>query len=560
MLTLSAFAQSTPLVPDTIYVNGNIYTGVLADAPRASRAIARVQAMAVSGDRILSVGTDAEIKGLKGVGTKVVDLGGRFVMPGFNDAHLHLAGGGLAKSHVDLIGARSLEEMKRRIAQAAKDREPGEWLIGRGWDHTLWPGQKLPTRQDIDAVTGDRPALFSRVDGHISIANSKALQLAHIGKGTPDPPGGKIDRDASGEPTGIVRETARDDLQRIVPPPSLGQRKRALQMVLDDAARAGLTSLQDNSDWADFLAMEELQKEGKLTARISEWLDFRSPLDLLRAHRDHHPAADPMLHTGMLKGYMDGSLGSRTAALLAPYSDDPGNSGIPRLDQETLNRLTEERVLAGFQIGFHAIGDRAAQMALDAFAQAELRYNFHNRNAPEPRRGDHLRLRIEHDQVIQLAQISQFTELGVIASVQPCHLLTDMRWVESRLGAERAATSYPWRSFLAQQVRLAFGTDFPVEPMNPFRDLYAAVTRQSEDGRQTYHAEQALTVDEAIEAYTSGSAYAEFAERDKGKLAPGMLADFIVLDRDITRVSPQQLLKTHVLQTYVGGRPVFASR
>ena len=570
-LTLSAFAQKEKLAPDTIYVNGNIYTGTRVETCGGKpcwEGILRAQAMAVSGDRILSVGTDGEIKGLKGSKTKVVDLGGRFVMPGFNDAHLHFAAGGLEKTRVNLIGVKSLEEMKARIAAAAKNLQPGEWIAGRGWDQTLWASQKLPSRYDIDDVTGDHPAFFSRVDGHAALVNSAALKARGITKQTPNPRGGSYSRDSNGDLTGIVREAVWDQFYESLPKPSLAQRRRGIELAMEEAREWGLTSAQDSitaeddpAEWDDFLLYEELEREGKLTVRITRWLPFNAPLDALNKYRDHHPQDDPMLHTGMVgEVYLDGSLGSRSAALLAPYSDDPKNSGITRLDQETLNRRTVERVLAGFQLGFHAIGDRGAQMALDAIAQAELSFNWRKQNASQGRRGDQLRFRIEHAQVIDLSQISQFAQLGVIASVQPCHLLTDMQWAESRLGPERAKNSYPWRSFLAQGVRLAFGTDFAVEPMNPFRGLYAAVTRKSEDGKQTYHAEQALTIDEAIQAYTSGSAYAEFAEREKGQLAPGMLADFIVLDRDITRVPPEELLRTRVLQTYMGGKQVFARR
>ena len=567
LLSVNASAQKERLVPDTIFLNGNIYTGTQADLPKGDREVARVQAMAVRGDRILSVGSDPEIKALKGKDTKIVDLGGRFVMPGFNDAHLHFAAGGLEKTRVNLIGVKSLEEMQARITEAAKGRQAGEWLVGRGWDQTLWASQKLPTRQDLDKVTGDHPAIFTRVDGHIAVVNSAGLKAHGISRETPDPVGGKYDRDANGEPTGIIREAARDEFLAKLPKPSLAQRRRGIELAMQEARQWGLTSVQDSisvegdpSEWDDFLLYEDLEREGQLTVRITRWLDFQEPLDTLVKHRARHSQDDPMLHTGLLgEVYMDGSLGSRSAALLAPYSDDPKNSGITRFEQGELNQKTAERMLAGLQLAFHAIGDRGAQMALDAFAYGELRYNWQNQNSPEKRRGDQLRPRIEHDQVIDLDQVHRFRELGVVASVQPCHLLTDMHWAESRLGPERAKNSYPWRSFLSQGVVLAFGTDFAVEPMNPFRGLYAAVTRMSEDGKQSYYPEQKLTIDEAIQAYTSGSAYAEFAERDKGRLAPGMLADFVVLDRDLTRVPPAELLQTRVLQTWLGGRQVFAA-
>ncbi len=566
LLSLNAFAQKEVLVPDTIFVNGMIYTGTRADVPKGTLEIARVQAMAVRGDRILSVGTDTQIKALKARDTKVVDLGGRFVMPGFNDAHLHFAAGGLEKTRVNLIGVKSLEEMQDRIAAAAKNLPPGEWLAGRGWDQTLWASQRLPTRYDLDKVTGDHPAFFSRVDGHAAVVNSAALKARGITRKTPDPPGGAYSRDANGEPTGIIREAVWDQFYESLPKPSLAQRRRGIELALREAREWGLTSVQDSitteddpSEWDDFLIYEDLEREGKLTVRITRWLSFHEPLDVLVKHRAHHPLDDPLLHTGMVgEVYLDGSLGSRSAALLQPYSDDPGNSGIVRIEQGMMNDKAAELALQGFQIGFHAIGDRAAQMALDTIAQAEVRYNWRNQGAAEQRRGDQLRFRIEHLQVLEPAQFSQFATLGVIASIQPSHLLTDMHWAEARLGPERAKTSYPWRSLLAHGVRLAFGTDFAVEPMNPFRGLYAAVTRMSEDGKRSYYPEQKLTIDEAIEAYTAGSAYAEFAERDKGRLAPGMLADFIVLDRDLTRVAPPELLKARVLETWVGGRRVFA--
>ncbi|MGC2109139.1 MAG: amidohydrolase [Candidatus Korobacteraceae bacterium] len=541
----STAKSSGAQVPDIIFVNGDIYTQATP---------ARAQAMAVRDGRILAVGADDDIRKLKGSHTQVVDLGGHFVMPGFNDAHVHLASGGLRHLEVDLTGSRSLAEMQQRISAHKTELAPEDWIVGGGWDHTLWAGEKLPTRQDLDAVTGDHPAFLSRVDGHISIANTAALKAAGINASTPDPPGGKIDHDAAGEPTGIIREDPAEMLVwSKIPPPSPSRRRRAAEYALANAARWGITSAQDNSFWEDFLTFEDLEREGKLTLRISEWLDFKEPVDLLEKHRAHHPADDPMLHTAMLKGFMDGSLGSRTAALLAPYSDDPGNSGLARYQQGQLSRMAIERSAAGFQIGFHAIGDRAAQMALDAFAEAE-------RSARENNQWRDFRFRIEHDQVIAPDQIEQYRKLGVIASVQPSHLLTDMNWVVERIGPERAKTSYPWKQFLDSGVRLAFGTDYPVEPITPFRGVYAAVTRKNEAGTKEFYSEQKLTITQALAAYTTGSAYAQFAEKEKGTLAPGMLADFVVLDRDLTKVAPPEILKTQVLRTVVGGRTVYEGR
>ena len=299
---------------------------------------------------------------LRGKNTQVIDLAGRFVMPGFNDAHLHMALGGFKKLDVDLVGATSLADMQQRIAARVKTTAPGLWLKGRGWDHTKWAEQKLPTRQDLDAVTGDHPAIFVRVDGHIAVANTAALQAAGITKDTPAPQGGKIDKDANGEPTGILRERATMDLvNNKIAAPLPAVRRKALELALQDAAQWGLTSVQDGAVWEDFLIYEDLEREGKLTARIYAWQPFDTPVSLLQEHRYHGAGGYDMLRFGMLKGYMDGSLGSRTAALLQPYSDDPTNSGLVQYEPAKLNAMADERAAAGFQLGFHAIGDRGAK-------------------------------------------------------------------------------------------------------------------------------------------------------------------------------------------------------
>jgi len=545
-----------PTPPDTIFVNGNIYTQATITPTSAKPALvggpepARAQAIGVSRDCIVAVGSNDDIRKLKGLHTQVVDLGGHFVMPGFNDAHVHLEEAGLELQSVDLRGTHSLQEMQQRIAVSAKTGTPTDWLVGGGWDHTLWPEGQLPTRQDLDAVTEAHPAVFSRVDGHIAVANTAALKIGGVTGHTQAPEGGKIDHDASGEPSGILRETARGLVESKIPPPTPARRRRAAELALADAARWGITSAQDNSSWDIFLVYEDMEREGKLTLRIGEWLNFDDPVSVLEMHRAHHPANDPMLHTAMLKGFMDGSLGSRTAALLAPYSDDPGNSGLVRYEQSKLNRMAVERAAAGFQIGFHAIGDRAVQMALDAFAAAEAAPRENNQSRD-------FRYRIEHDQVITPNQFGQYRKLGVIASMQANHLLTDMNWAMERIGLERAKTSYPWKEFLDSGIPLAFGTDYPVEPIAPFRGVYAAVTRMNEAGDKSYFPEQKLTIEQALTAYTSGSAYAQFAEKEKGTLAPGMLADFVVLDRDLTKIAPSEILKTHVLRTVVGGKTVY---
>ena len=555
----TAQAQDPPAKPkaDLIFVHGNVYTGV-ADGS-SFKSIKRAQAIAVRGDRIEAVGENAEILKLKGPDTEVIDLGGKFIMPGFNDAHAHLSEGGSERLNVNLIGVKSLEEFRERIRAKVNAAEPGDWVLGGGWDENLWPVKTVPTRWDVDEVSGDHPVFLQRVDGHIAVANTRALQLASITIASRDPKGGKIDRDSNGQPNGILRETARAAVVNAIPEPTHDKRRQAMESALAEAAQWGVTSVQDNSQsWEDFKILEEIEKDGKLTARISEWLPFDDPLDQLDAKRKEHPSSDSMLSTGMQKGFMDGSLGSHTAALLEPYADDPKNVGLPRYDAAKLNQMTKERLLAGYQIGFHAIGDKGAQMALDAFAEAEKAAKDQKVKAANG--GMDYRLRIEHAQVVTPLQIVKFRDLKVIASMQPCHVLTDMRWAQARLGDKRAAHSYAWAEFLSRGVTLAFGTDYPVEPITPFRGLYAATTRKSENGKDEYFPEQKITMDQAIAAYTTGSAFAEFDEKQKGMMIPGLFADFAVLDRDITAVTPQRLLETKVLRTVVGGKTVYAAK
>ena len=539
---------------DLLFVHANVYTGVPANTPFSS--ILREEAIAVKGDRILAVGKTLDLEKLKGPQTQVIDLGGHFVMPGFNDAHLHLDDAGTTKLSVDLTGVKSLDEFRNRIEKKVEEAKAGEWILGAGWDETLWPVKVTPTRWDLDEVSSGHPVFLVRIDGHIAVANTRALQLGSITLASRDMQGGHIDRNENGEPTGILRETAQAAVMAVIPKRTHDQRRQGLEIALADLAEHGVTSAQDYSpNWESFQIYEELEKEGKLTARISEWLPFDESVDDLSRKRASHPQSDLMLHTGMLKGFMDGSLGSHTAAMIEPYSDDPKNSGLPRYEAAKLNDMTKERVLAGFQVGFHAIGDKGVQMALDAFAESEKAAREAHVKAADG--GDDFRLRVEHAQVTNLAEIAQFKQLKVIASMQPSHVLTDMRWAQDRLGPKRAATSYAWLSFLNKGVGLAFGTDYPVEPVTPFRGLYAAITRKSENGKQEYFPAERLTIDQAITAYTAGSAFAEFEEKEKGKLVPGMLADFIVLDRDVTAVSPEKLLGTKVLRTVVGGKTVY---
>jgi predicted amidohydrolase YtcJ len=545
----TAPARHTPAklatVPEIIFFNGVIYTGngLAEDKPET------VQAMAIGGGKVLAVGTTEAITRLAGPKTRLRDLNtattGTYIFPGINDAHVHLGSAGSTKLNVDLTGVKSLVAMLSTVQSFANAAPAGHWLTGGNWDHTLWEQKVLPTRQDLDQVTAGHPTFLSRIDGHIAIANSAALTAAGITGKTVPPQGGAIDLDPKGEPTGILRESAQDLIYKIIPPPSHDERLRGDELAIADALSHGITSVQDFSDWEDFLVYEELEKKGKLNLRITEWLPFIAPLPDLIRMRNHHNLSDPMLHTGFLKGFMDGSLGSHTAALKSPYADDPANTGLPQYTPDQLNKMAVERAQAGFQLGFHAIGDKAAAMALDAYSQPGVSKTARNR--------------IEHAQVVDPADIPRFKQLGVIASMQPNHLLTDMNWAEARLGPQRAAYSYAWKAFLDAGVPLAFGTDYPVEPITPFRGLYAAVTRKNEAGTKEYFPENKLTRGQALYAYTQGSAYAEFAEKHKGKLAPGYDADFILIDRDLYTIAPPDILRTVVEETYVAGQQSYTA-
>lgn len=559
-LPFSAMAQSAHENPkaDLVLIHGNIYTGLVSVS--SFHESERMEAIAIRDGRIEAAGTDKEILRLKGPDTRVIDLAGHFAMPGFNDAHLHLSDAGLQKLNLDLTGVKSLDDFLDRLRERVKSTPSGQWIVGGGWDETLWPIRALPSRVDLDEVTTDHPVYLERVDGHIAVANSAAFEAAGITASTKDPSGGQIDRDVSGLPAGILRETACAMVKNVITPTTPQQRRVALELALQDLAKAGVTSAQDYSPgdaqpWENFQVLEAMEQEGKLTARISEWIPFDLPLDTLQKYKSLHSVADPMLHTGMLKGFMDGSLGSHTAALLEPYTDQPGNAGLPRYDQAKLTAMTKERLDAGFQIGFHAIGDKGVQMALDAFTAAEKEARANNVKAADG--GSDYRLRIEHAQVTNPEQVSEFKKLKIVASMQPSHLLTDMHWAKARLGEKRAAHSYAWAEFLNAGISLAYGTDYPVEPVAPFRGLYAAVTRKSENGIDDYFPEQKISIDQAISAYTRGAAFAEFGEKEKGILAPGMLADVVELDRDITAVPAKEILGTKVLRTIVGGKIVY---
>jgi predicted amidohydrolase YtcJ len=510
------------------------------------------EALVVRGDFILGVISESSVAQWAEQGTPIIDLHGAFVLPGFNDAHVHLGGAGADLLHVQLNGVASVPELQRRIREAAAARKPGEWIVGSGWDHTLWPEKRFPTRQQLDAAAPGNPVLLTHVSGHVAVANSLALQLAGVNKTTPNPAGGEVERNAAGDLTGMLKEdTAMALVEKKIPPPTPSQRRKGIELALADAAKNGVTSVQDNSAWEDFLVYRDLQKEGRLTVRITEWLPFQASLGRLEAMRREGGTTDPWLRTGALKMVTDGALGSRTAAMLAPYSDEPGTRGIFILAPDELRKLAIERDRAGFQLAFHAIGDRANRVALDVFEAVA------KANGPRDRRD-----RIEHAQVVAPEDIPRFGQLSVIASMQPSHETTDMRWAEQRVGPSRAKGAYAWASLQKSGARLAFGTDYDVEPLSPLRGLYACVTRELPGGGPVggWQPQEKISLADCIRAYTSGSAFAEFAEGKKGELKEGECADFVVLSGDLTVIPPSQYTKVRVLRTVVGGRTVYQAQ
>ncbi len=527
----------------TYYLHGRIYTND-AKAPWA-------EGLAVRDGKIYCVGTLAHILldcGGAGNLGDTVQLHGKFVMPGFNDAHVHMGAAGRDKMTLSLNGVTSITELQQRVKEAIGKHQPGEWIVGAGWDQSRWPDQKFPTRLILDEVSPDNPVFLRHVSGHIAVANSQALKHAEINPETKDPQGGQIDRFEDGEATGLLKESAMEMVAQRIPDPSPEDRRKGIEMVLEELARNGVTSVQDNSEWEDYLVYGNLKEEKKLTVRITEWLPFTAPVNDLQDRRAQGGTTDPWLKTGLLKFVSDGALGSRTAAMLAPYSDDPSTSGLMAMDEEKLRAMALERDKLGFQIAFHAIGDKANRVALDVFESVE------RVNGTRDRRD-----RIEHAQVLAPEDLPRFAKLKVIASMQPAHEINDLRWAEQRRGPERSKGAYAWNSLEKSGARLAFGTDYPVEPINPLRGLYACVTRESAEGEPAggWEPQEKISLEDCMRNYTSGSAYAEFEEGKKGELKVGEYADFLILSADITKVSPKEILKTKVEQTVVGGKVVW---
>ncbi len=530
---------------DLIITNGKITT---VDPARPE-----CRAVAVIGERIVAAGGNREIDAWKGPRTTVIDAAGRRVLPGFNDAHVHFISGGRQLDGLDLKHVTSREEFARKVGQRAAAMPKGEWLQGGDWDETLWSPPDLPDRTLIDPLTPDTPVFLYRYDGHMALANSVALKMAGVTSATADPPGGVVVRDAQGNPNGLLKDAAEDLVDRIIPPLTHDQRLKAARRALRHAATLGVTSVQDmNPDHADVAAYTDLLEQGELTTRI-----YAAPLiphweDQARLGL-RHAFGSPWLRLGALKAYADGSLGARTAYFFEPFLDAPGNRGLLSEEMQPLQTMRERMLgadAAGLQLCVHAIGDQAISIVLDLFGEVAKANGERDR-----------RFRIEHAQHMAAKDFDRFAALRVVASMQPYHAIDDGRWAESRIGADRASRTYAFRSFLDRGVHLAFGTDWDVAPLDPMQTLYAAVTRATLDGKHPggWIPEQKLTLQEAVEAYTFGSAYAEFQENDKGSISPGKLADMVILDRDIFAIDPKGIRDAKVVTTIVGGRIVWQS-
>jgi len=540
---LSTNSAPNALRPDIIVVNGVVHTM----DPRQPLA----EALAIYKNQIVAVGTNKEIRALAGNTTRVIDARQRLVLPGFNDAHTHFLTGGFQLSSVDLRDANSPQEFAERIRTFASKLPKGRWITGGDWDHERWPETRLPTRNLIDGVTPDVPVFVNRLDGHMALANTLALKLAGINKSTTDPAGGIIVRDPkTGEPTGVLKDAAQSLMWKVITPSSFDEKLAAARAATEYAAKLGVTSVQDVSAGTDVGVYQTLLDRGELKTRIYAVAPLPKWERLANTGIKAH-FGTAMLRVGGLKGFADGSLGSTTALFYEPYKDEPATSGIAG-DEMYPEGAMLNRVLgadrAGLQILIHAIGDKANDQILSIYEQVE------RENGPRDRR-----FRIEHAQHLRVADISRFKKDQVIASMQPYHAIDDGRWAEKRIGPERAKTTYAFRSLLDSGARLAFGTDWTVAPLDPMLTIYAAVTRRTLDGKNPngWVPEQRISVEEAVQAYTVGSAYAEFQEAVKGSLTPGKLADIVIIDSDIFTIKPEEIERAKVVMTLLDGRVVY---
>ncbi len=540
LLVLNIFSPAQAVSADLVITNANIRT------MDAKRTVAK--SIAVLNGKIIAIGSDADTKTLIGPKTRVIDAGGKLVLPGFNDAHVHFLETGRQLSSVDLRTAKTPAEFVQRIKDFAAKLPKGEWVLGGNWDHENWTPNDLPTAAMIDAVTPNNPVFVDRLDGHMALANSLAMKLAGVDKETADIAGGMIVRDAKGGPTGIFKDSAMGAITKAIPEASFEKRLAFAEAASNYAASFGVTSVQDMTAGIDVGVFQELLRQGRLRTRLYGC----SPLaDYQRWQNTglHYAFGSAMLRVGCLKAFADGSLGSTTAWFFEPYLDAPNTSGIARAEvNTTMKQNIVDSDKETLQVMVHAIGDRANATILDYYENAEKVNGKRDR-----------RFRIEHAQHLRQQDIPRFGKLGVVASMQPIHLSDDGRWAGKRLDEKRLKGTYAFRTLLDTGAVLAFGSDSPVAPMNPLWGIYSAVTRQTADGKNPngWIPEQKITVDEAVRAFTYGSAYAEFQEDVKGTLEVGKLADMVIISDDIFNIDPVKIKDAKVVSTILGGNIVF---
>ena len=540
LVFLFVACSSTP--PADLVVFGRIWTGDPAQP--------WVQALAVRGDTIVALGDSADLARYVGDGTRRLDNGKAMVVPGFMDGHLHFLSGGYQLSSVDLRPANSPAEFIATLKAFAAERRPGEWILGGDWDHERWEGAPLPRRDWIDSVSPNNPVFVQRLDGHMALANSAALRAAGITRSTRDIPGGVIVRDPrTGEPTGVLKDEAQTPVYAAVPVPTAEQDDAALTRAMEFAASKGVTAAaMVSSPWSELAALERARKAGRLTIRATVF----PPLSLWRAVADSMKArggpGDNWIRLAGVKGYVDGSLGSSTALFYEPYNDEPTTRGIFVTSEDTLRAQIGAADSAGLQVVVHAIGERANGVLLNIYDSVARAHGARDR-----------RFRIEHAQHLRREDIDRVAALGIIASMQPYHIIDDGRWAEKRIGPERIKTTYAFRSLLDRKAHLAFGSDWTVAPIDPIVGLYAALTRRTLDGKnpEGWTPEQEITLEEALRSYTYENAYGVFAETKRGMLKVGYLADLVLLDQDLTTVAPIQLEAVKVKATVVGGKVVY---
>ena len=566
------FFHTVPEPADVLYVNGRIYS--------MDEKMSVAEAMATRGDRIVAIGSKSDLESSVRP-KKTVDLGGKTVFPGFIDAHAHLMSLGFSKITVELVGAPTEVAAASLVEQRIRKSEPGQWIRGRGWDQNLWSTKRFPTHETLDKISPSNPVYLARVDGHAAWINKKALEIAGITKQVPDPPGGKIVRDASGNPTGVFVDNAMALVSKFLPPPSVKESEEAIKLAVEEYLQLGVVCMDDmgvESKEIDvykglidkkefpFRVYAAIEGPGETWDQYTKKTDAGPPKGRLMGYGDNR------LWVRAIKLYVDGALGSRGAALLEPYSDDPDNRGLTVTDEKSLRQTVDEALANGFQVCTHAIGDRGNNIILNVYEAA-----LKEHPVADPR------MRVEHAQVLALNDIPRFKQLGIIPSMQPIHCTSDMYWAEARLGPTRILGAYAWRSLLSTGVIIPGGSDSPVESPNPILGIYAAVSRQDLQGRPLnahdlqaffqlsssgirdtsafdngWYASQKMTREEAIRAYTTWASYAAFQERLLGSLEKGKLADFVVLSKDIMKVDQHEIPTTVVEKTIVGGGVVYS--